>query len=304
MLLELWNVIAPVLICTAIGFFWGRSSTPYAAEFVSRAVMNIGAPCLVVSAISQVEISGQDFAQVALAAVLVFIGTAVLGAIVIRLYKGKDAGKGNLGGRSLLSAVVFPNNGNMGLPLCLFAFGEQGLALGLSFFLVQMTALMTGGVALMSRASTGLRPMLTDLAKQPLIYAIIIALWLIGSGTRLPLWVDSTVELLAGFTIPLMLITLGVSLSNLTTTGWWRSIVFSTLRIGGGLVFAWVAVSLLGITGTARNVVLLQAIMPAAVFNYLLALKFDRDPNAVAGVVVASTIMALLAVPLLLTFLL
>jgi len=304
MLLELWNVIAPVLICTAIGFFWGRSSTPYAAEFVSRAVMNIGAPCLVVSAISQVEISGQDFAQVALAAVLVFIGTAALGVIAIRLFNGKGTGKKDVDGCALLSAVVFPNNGNMGLPLCLFAFGEQGLALGLSFFLVQMTALMTAGVALMSRASTGIRAILADLAKQPLIYAIIIALWLVGSGTRLPLWIDSTVELLAGFTIPLMLITLGVSLSNLTTTGWWRSIVFSTLRIGGGLVFAWVAVSLLGITGTARNVVLLQAIMPAAVFNYLLALKFDRDPNAVAGVVVASTIMALLAVPLLLTFLL
>jgi len=304
MLLELWNVIAPVLICTAIGFFWGRSSAPYAAEFVSRAVMNIGAPCLVVSAISQVEISGQDFAQVALAAVIVFIGTAALGVIAIRTLGKNNLAKKGVEGRALLSAVVFPNNGNMGLPLCLFAFGEQGLALGLSFFLVQMTALMTAGVALMSRASTGLRAMLADLAKQPLIYAIIIALWLVGSGSQLPLWIDSTVELLAGFTIPLMLITLGVSLSNLTTTGWWRSIVFSTLRIGGGLVFAWVAVSLLGITGTARNVVLLQAIMPAAVFNYLLALKFDRDPNAVAGVVVASTIMALLAVPLLLTFLL
>lgn len=304
MLLELWNVIAPVLICTAIGFFWGRSSTPYAAEFVSRAVMNIGAPCLVVSAISQVEISGQDFAQVALAAVIVFIGTAALGVIAIRTLGKNNLAKKGVEGRALLSAVVFPNNGNMGLPLCLFAFGEQGLALGLSFFLVQMTALMTAGVALMSRASTGLRAILVDLAKQPLIYAIIIALWLVGSGTRLPLWIDSTVELLAGFTIPLMLITLGVSLSNLTTTGWWRSIVFSTLRIGGGLVLAWIAVSLLGITGTARNVVLLQAIMPAAVFNYLLALKFDRDPNAVAGVVVASTIMALLAVPLLLTFLL
>lgn len=306
MLMELWNVIAPVLVCTTIGFFWGRSSAPYAADFVSRAVMNIGAPCLVVSAISQVEVSGQAFAQVALAALLIFAGTAVLGIIAIRLLGGQSLSEKSIdgGSRSLLSAVVFPNNGNMGLPLCLFAFGEQGLALGLSFFLVQMTALMTAGVALMSRASTGVRSMLVDLAKQPLIYAIIIALWLVGSGTTLPVWIDSTVELLAGFTIPLMLITLGVSLSNLATTGWWRSIVFSLLRIGGGLAFAWLAVSLIGITGTAKNVVLLQAIMPSAVFNYLLALKFDRDPNAVAGVVVASTLMALLAVPLLLTFLL
>ncbi|MDX2348831.1 MAG: AEC family transporter [Porticoccus sp.] len=296
MLFELWNVIAPVLVCTAIGVFWGRSSTPYAAEFVSRAVMNIGAPCLIVSTISQAEISGQGFAQVALAASLIFIGTAALAVLVIR-YSGGDV-------RSLLSAVVFPNNGNMGLPLCLFAFGEEGLALALAFFLVQMTALMTGGVALMSRANTGLVPMLRDLAKQPLIGSIFVALWLLGTDTTLPLWIDSTVELLAGFTIPLMLITLGVSLSNLTTTGWWRSIGFSVLRIGGGLVFAWIVVSLLGLTGTVKNVVLLQSIMPAAVFNYLLALKFDRDPNAVAGVVVASTVMALVAVPLLLALLL
>jgi malate permease and related proteins len=296
MLFELWNVIAPVLVCTAIGVFWGRSSTPYAAEFVSRAVMNIGAPCLVVSAISQAEVSGQGFAQVALAASLIFIGTAALAVLVIR-YSGGDI-------RSLLSAVVFPNNGNMGLPLCLFAFGEEGLALALAFFLVQMTALMTGGVALMSRANKGFVPMLRDLAKQPLIYSIVVALWLLSSGATLPLWIDSTVELLAGFTIPLMLITLGVSLSNLTTTGWWRSIGFSVLRIGGGLVFAWMVVSLLGLTGTAKNVVLLQSIMPAAVFNYLLALKFDRDPNAVAGIVVASTVMALVAVPLLLALLL
>ncbi|MDX2465038.1 MAG: AEC family transporter [Porticoccus sp.] len=295
MLFELWNVIAPVLICIAIGFLWGRSSTPYAAEFVSRAVMNIGAPCLVVSAISQADVSGQGFAQVAVAALGVFLGTGALAAILIRYTDGDH--------RALLSAVVFPNNGNMGLPLCLFAFGEQGLALGLSFFLVQMTALMTAGVALMSRAGTGFLAMARDLAKQPLIYSIVIALWLLVSDTTLPVWAGTTVDLLAGFTIPLMLMTLGVSLSNLNTSGWWRSIGFSMLRIGGGLMFAWAIISWLGITGTAKNVVLLQSIMPSAVLNYLLALKFDRDPNAVAGIVVASTVMALLAVPLLLVFL-
>ncbi len=295
MLFELWNVIAPVLICIAIGFLWGRSSTPYAAEFVSRAVMNIGAPCLVVSAISQADVSGQGFAQVAIAAVGVFIGTGIVATMLIH-YRGGDH-------RSLLSAVVFPNNGNMGLPLCLFAFGEQGLALGLSFFLVQMTALMTAGVALMSRADTGVVPMIRDLVKQPLIYSIVIALWLLVSDITLPLWIDTTVDLLAGFTIPLMLMTLGVSLSNLNSSGWWRSIGFSILRIGGGLMFAWVVITLLGITGIAKNVVLLQSIMPSAVLNYLLALKFDRDPSAVAGIVVASTIMALLAVPVLLAFL-
>lgn len=296
MLLELWNVMAPVLIAIAIGFCWGRSRVPYAAEFVTRAVMNIGAPCLVVSAISQAEISGEGFAQVALAATVVLGGTALLGTLVIRLIGGDI--------RALLSPVVFPNTGNMGLPLCLFAFGEEGLALAVAFFMVQMTTLMIFGVALMSRTGSGLSATLKDLLRQPLIHAIVIALLLLAGDVHLPVWVDSTLELLGAFTIPLMLLTLGVSLSSLSTVGWWHSLGFSLLRIVGGLAFAWLAVSWMGMTGIARNVVLLQAIMPAAVFNYLLALKYDREPGAVAGIVVASTVMALVAVPILLAILL
>lgn len=296
MLLQLWNVMAPVLIAIAIGFCWGRSRVPYAAEFVTRAVMNIGAPCLVVSAISQAEISGEGFAQVALAATIVLAGTALLGTLVIRL-TGGDV-------RALLAPVVFPNTGNMGLPLCLFAFGEQGLALAVAFFMVQMTSLMIFGVALMSRSGSGLGATLRDLLRQPLIHAIVIALLLLAGDVRLPLWLDSTLELLGAFTIPLMLLTLGVSLSTLSTSGWWHSLGFSVLRIGGGLAFAWLAVSWMGMSGAARNVVLLQAIMPAAVFNYLLALKYDRQPAAVAGIVVASTVVALVAVPILLAILL
>ncbi|WP_461480870.1 AEC family transporter [Porticoccus sp.] len=296
MLLQLWNVMAPVLIAIAIGFCWGRSRVPYAAEFVTRAVMNIGAPCLVVSAISQAEISGEGFAQVALAATIVLAGTALLGTLVIRL-SGGDV-------RALLAPVVFPNTGNMGLPLCLFAFGEQGLALAVAFFMVQMASLMIFGVALMSRSGSGLGATLRDLLRQPLIHAIVIALLLLAGDVRLPLWLDSTLELLGAFTIPLMLLTLGVSLSTLSASGWWHSLGFSVLRIGGGLAFAWLAVSWLGMSGAARNVVLLQAIMPAAVFNYLLALKYDRQPAAVAGIVVASTVVALVAVPILLAILL
>ncbi len=296
MLLELWNVMAPVLIAIAIGFCWGRSRVPYAAEFVTRAVMNVGAPCLVVSAISQAEISGEGFAQVALAATVVLSGTALLGTLVIRLIGGDI--------RALLSPIVFPNTGNMGLPLCLFAFGEEGLALAVAFFMVQMTTLMIFGVALMSRTGSGLAATLKDLLRQPLIHAIVIALLLLVGDVQFPVWVESTLELLGAFTIPLMLLTLGVSLSSLSTVGWWHSLGFSVLRIGGGLAFAWLAVSWMGMTGIARNVVLLQAIMPAAVFNYLLALKYDRHPGAVAGIVVTSTVMALVAVPILLAILL
>ena len=296
MFLALWNVMAPVLIAITIGYCWGRSRVPYAAEFVTRAVMNIGAPCLVVSAISRSEISGSEFAEVAGAAAFVLAGSALLG------WGGIRASGGDL--RALLPSVTFPNNGNMGLPLCLFAFGQEGLALAVGFFIVQMTAMMVFGTPLLDRQSGNIWSILKGFAFQPLILAVIIGLVLLVGNIALPQWLDRSVELLAGFTIPLMLITLGVSLSTLSTSGWWRSLGYSTLRIGGGLVMAWWVVECLDITGTARGVVLLQAIMPAAVFNYLLALKYDQEPTAVAGIVVVSTVMALVAVPVLLAVLL
>ncbi len=288
--------MAPVLIAITIGYCWGRSRVPYAAEFVTRAVMNIGAPCLVVSAISRSEISGSEFAEVAGAAAFVLAGSALLG------WGGIRASGGDL--RALLPSVTFPNNGNMGLPLCLFAFGQEGLALAVGFFIVQMTAMMVFGTPLLDRQSGNIWSILKGFAFQPLILAVIIGLVLLVGNIDLPQWLDRSVELLAGFTIPLMLITLGVSLSTLSTSGWWRSLGYSVLRIGGGLVMAWLVVECLEITGTARGVVLLQAIMPAAVFNYLLALKYDQEPTAVAGIVVASTVMALVAVPVLLAVLL
>jgi predicted permease len=258
--------------------------------------MNIGAPCLVISTINGVEISGQDFYAVALAAILIFLGTSIVGMLAIKM-TGETV-------HSLLPTVVFPNNGNMGLPLCLFAFGKEGLALALAFFLVQMTALMSGGVALMTRNNNGFFGALKDLAVLPLIHSVIVAIFLLGTGLQLPIWIDSTLSILGGLTIPLMLITLGASLTSLNTSVWQRSMIFSLLRIGGGFLFACLVVNLTGLSGVARNVVLLQAIMPAAVFNYLLALKFDRDPNKVASVVITSTLLSLLAIPILLFFLL
>ena len=56
---------------------------------------------------------------------------------------------------------------------------------------------------------------------------------------------------------------------------------------------------LLGLEGLAAGVVLLQAAMPAAVFNYVFAERNGRSPEQVAGAVLASTVLSMLTLPLL-----
>jgi len=138
----------------------------------------------------------------------------------------------------------------------------------------------------------------------PILWAIPIAVILVIQQWQLPLFLSNSVELIAGMTIPLMLITLGISLQKLRVKDWRQSLFFSVVRIAGGLAAGWLVCTLLQLEGVARGVVLLQAAMPVAVFNYLFAERYDCNPAQVAGMVVLSTFMAFATIPLMLFFIL
>jgi hypothetical protein len=57
---------------------------------------------------------------------------------------------------------------------------------------------------------------------------------------------------------------------------------------------------LFGLEGTKRGVVLIESAMPVAVFNYLLAARYDRHPDEIAGAIVISTLASFATLPLLL----
>ena len=81
-----------------------------------------------------------DFGIMALATVLVIAGFAILGGFVLRMLR--------LSIRAYLPSIIFSNSGNMGLPLCLLAFGEAGLALAIVLFAVSAIQKFTIGIAI------------------------------------------------------------------------------------------------------------------------------------------------------------
>lgn len=294
MLSELVAILAPIVISVLIGFIWGRSGTDYPADFVSRIVMYVGTPCLTISAMSKVEVDASVMGEVMLATAVAMTAMGGLGWLLLRSLK--------LDIPTYLPPLIFPNNGNMGLPLCLFAFGQLGLALALGSFMVMMIATFTVGLLLVSEGGWGDR--FKDMARQPVIHSMIIALAMLVTGTHLPRWIDNTVTLIGGFAIPLMTITLGVSLATLRIGTWRRSFGFSIARIFGGLGLGWLSCWILGVEDVSRSVVLLQSAMPVAVFNYLLALRYDRNPQEIAAMVVISTLLAFVTLPFLLMLIL
>jgi len=292
MLSQLFNIIAPVALCTLVGYLWGRIVVDYPTEFVTRLIMNVGAPCLLISVMAQVDVALLDFLEVALVAFAMLLITLLLGSVVLK----------GLGWpvHLYLPSIGFSNSGNMGLPLCLFAFGQQGLALGLAIFVVFMVTQFTVGVLIADPQRGSVWTGLRNLFVQPVVYGALLALAMLVWQWTLPEWALHTVDMLGSLAIPLMLITLGVSLARLQTSHWRRSLAVSVMRIGGGVMIAWLCVVLFDLTGAARGVILLQGVMPTAVFNYLIARRYGEAGEAVAGVVVTSTLISFAAVPLLL----
>jgi predicted permease len=288
---ELFAVIAPILICAGVGYAWARKGVDYPVDFVTRLVMNIGAPCLIVSSFSKTGINIGRMAEVSAAAVVILLIMLVTGGVLIRMMR--------LDVRTFLPSLIFPNIGNMGLPLCLFAFGDDGLALGLTIFLVIFTLQMSLGIVMVAGSGN-----LRGLVRQPVLWATAIAVLLVSTGSSLPAWLDNTTSILGGATIPLMLITLGVSLAELKVAEWKNSVLFSLVRVLGGFGLAVLVAGLFGLDGVERGVLILQSSMPVAVFNYLLALRFEREPGEVAGMVVLSTLLAFVLLPFIVSFVL
>lgn len=282
-------VLAPVLACVAIGFGWARLGAPIDPRQVRAIVTNVGTPCLVFGTLVRLEVPVLALVAVGLVVVVGLVCFAAMSVPILRVF--------GLPASPYLAPLMFGNLGNMGLPLCLYAFGEAGLELAVVAFAVQSTLFFTLGAWFLSgRASP--RAALTT----PAPWAIGAAALFLGTGAEPPLWLSNTVDLVGGLTIPLMLVSLGVTLARLRIVSVRRTMLLAVLRLAMGLALGYVLVGALDIQGAARGVAIILCAMPSAVFNYLMALYYERQPGEVASLVVASTFVTLLALPAVVAF--
>ena len=281
---QLIDIIAPVLIVAGLGYGWARLGKPFDLATVSGVVINMAVPALVLSSLTKISIDIDAFAVMAGAAAATMGLFLVVGFAILRA--------AGLPSHTFLPAIALGNSGNLGLPLCLFAFGQEGLAFGIAVFAVSSVVNMTVGQMISAgKASPWV------LFKTPVIYALILAFASIGTGVAPPKWLANALETLGYMAVPIMLLALGVSLARLQLGKFKTSLFVALLRLGlgfaGGLFIAWA----FGLEGAARGVLIIQSAMPAAVFNYLFAQVHGRDPAAVAGVVVLSTVIGFLLLP-------
>jgi predicted permease len=222
-----------------------------------------------------------------------------LTALVARMagWRGADEG-------GLLLATLFANSGNVGLPLALFAFGPDGLAIAGGWFAVMSIGSSTVAPYLAARARVGVRGALGRVVRQPIIYAVAAGVIVNLSGWTLPGPVANASRLLAGGAVALMLLLLGLQLARLTVREEASGAALATaIRLVAVPPIAWGVGRLVGLEGLAFSVAVIQASTPVAITSALWALEFDARPALVSAAVVLSTAVSVVTLTVLLAML-
>jgi malate permease and related proteins len=286
---EVAAVLAPVFVMAAIGYAWRLTGAPFDMAFVTRIIMYVAGPCLVFSSLSQLTLPLTQFWEMVGAMILVTLGVAAVSAVLIKIL--------GLPQRSFLPALTLGNTGNLGLPLCLFAFGQEGLGLAVAIYVTNSLLQFTFVPLLHTRVSV-----VRTLFSTPMLYGAVAGLAVIIGDVHVPPWLASTLSAIGGLLIPLMLMALGNTIGGLKAHNLPRALGLGAARL---LIAFFVAVGvsfLLGLRGVAQGVLVLQGAMPAAVFSYLFAARYDRDADDIAGIVLVSTLLGALSLPLLVSY--
>ena len=290
LILQVLQIVAPVFILGGIGAIWVKMGLEYRVQFVTRLTMTLSVPALIFVSLMKTEIDPQALRDTALAALLAYIGVGILILLMLKIVK--------LDVRTFLAPLSFGNTGNLGLPLALFAFGSAGFDFAVVVFAIMAVLSFTIGVWVVSGGGSPVSAI-----KEPIVWATILGGIFLVNDWTLSTWSVNTLELIGQIAIPVMLITLGVAIVRLKPGTLGRAIWLSAAKyviciavpLAVGLFFA--------LPPVALGVLIVQVSTPVAVTSYMLAEKYDADADQVAGLVMVSTLMSIIVIPVLLAFL-
>lgn len=283
------EIVSPVFLLALVGFTWVKLGFEYRVEFVTRLAMTLSVPCLIFVSLMQTDIDPTALAALSLASFATYGAITVGSWALVRLFR--------LETRTYLAPLIFGNTGNLGLPLALFAFGEEGLGYAVVVFAVMAILSFTYGVWLVSGGGSVLKVL-----KEPLVGATILGALFLWQGWETPAFLTRTLDLIGQIAIPIMLITLGVAVARLVPQSMGRAALLSLLKAGlcagsAAAIGLW-----FGLGPIALGVLVVQMTTPVAVTSYLLAEKYGAKADEVAGLVVVSTVLSVIILPLILAF--
>ena len=289
--LKLFEVLFPVFFIVGIGFLLGKKNPNFDTSFITTYAGNFGTPALVIFALTAGGVSFEVFKEIFFYALILLSAFGIVGLIFLVLMK-KDYIRE-------LPTFILPNTGNMGIPICLFAYGELGMGIAAAISSLVVLLHFTLNIFLAKRAFD-----FQTIFKSPAFYAIIVTVLFLYFEQPVPQFVMNTVMLLAYGMIVMILMSLGVALTQMKVFSFKDAVITSTGRVIIGPLIGLAVIKLFDLSGVSAGVILIQSSMPSAILCYLVASMYSPKVivDNISSTIVVSTIMSLVTIPITLFF--
>lgn len=291
MFLTIINIILPVIFVVFTGYLWNKYNKDFNPAAITKLVANIGLPCLIYDSLTRSNLTINIYFKIFLSALLVLAIGFLFGYLLIKIFK--------LPSIKLTTPLMHPNTGNMGIPLSLLAFGNEGLALAAGFASIVMVSHFTANTAISSGNYS-----IKKIILSPVLLSLIFSLIVLFYKIEMPNFFNSITNILSGFVIPLVLLSLGISLSKINIKKLRIGLMLGFFKLISGPFIGLLVVYLLRLDGNVAKVIILQASMPAAILTYLIAAQNNSYEQEIGTAVFVSTIGSIVSIPIILFFLL
>lgn len=291
------NNIIPTFLVVGAGVLLDRA-LHIDKRALSRTAIYLLTPCLVFGSLADTTVQAQDLGRIVLYVLVFTLAMIILAMVVARLLRWQQRSTD-----ALILSVAFLNCGNLGLSVVLFTYGENGLALATIYFVASNFLVNTLGAFFAARGNGGAIKALRKLVRLPGLWAFVLAFAIKALGVTIPELLLKPVNLIGRASPPIMLLMLGIQLSQTPLGKRYGQIgVGVALRLVGGAALAFLLAPIFGMQGLVRSVVITESSMPTAVSSSMMAIEFDADAEYVSSVIFVSTLISSLSLAVVIAF--
>src|SRR6476646_2222003 len=265
MLARILGIILPVFSIIELGWLYARRVKPD-MHVVNRISMNVLAPALVFSALASREFDVVANRMLIVGSVGVVLGSGLIAWPFARLMHASV--------RTFVPPMMFNNCGNMGLPRAVLAYGSAGFSPMVALFTISNLLHFTLGVWIIDH-----RARFVNLLRNPIVVSTVLGFAFALTHPPLPEWLSVAIKLLGDALIPMMLLSLGVRLYEVSFDDWRIGVVGGLVCPLTGLAIAALLASLLGLDPVQQGWLILFGSLPPAVLNFIVAEQFRQEPG-------------------------
>ena len=278
------SITLPIFTLVLVGFLYGRRVKPDLGG-ANKLIVDIALPVLIF-----ISLSSKLFDPLA---ALLFTAASIALIVLSGLIAWPLAKFSGATVQAFLPCAMFTNVGPIGIPLIALAYGPEGMATAVVLLVISNVLHFTLGAGVMS-GKVDWRMVFAN----PLVWATVLGVASSQFQLTLPQWVETSCTMIGSVLVPMMLMSLGVRLASSQVADAWvgarSGVLILIIRIAAALLALW----LIPLQGLERGALILFACLPPAVFNYMLADKFQVEPNKVASTVIVGHLFSLAFLPL------